>query len=136
MRRGIGGGFTLLELLIVVVIAGIAASLALMRYQRMVECQYRRVAVKTLRSILAAEKPYRLENDVFTNTFTALPVDDPNARELEHPIHYDISGTTDDVFSGTAAWVGHAKTLTLTYDPDDITGDPPGEELALGTWCP
>lgn len=131
-------GFTLLELLIVVIVIGTTAALAVPRYQRMMECNTKTMAVKTLRSILVAEKHYRMESGVFTTDWEQLPVDNPNGRSSEMPIAYSIAGTDPvaDQFVGRATWRG--EWVELRYDPSSLVTVPPlgvGESLDDSGWC-
>ncbi|MBI3318442.1 MAG: prepilin-type N-terminal cleavage/methylation domain-containing protein [Candidatus Omnitrophica bacterium] len=55
-------GFTLLELLVVVIVIGVLASVALPNYNRMIEKTRVRDAQGTLNMIFQAERVYRLDN--------------------------------------------------------------------------
>ena len=71
-------GFTLLELLVVVVIIGILASLAVPRFIKTIEKARVAEAKNILGEIRSAEFRYRLENTSYTTCLTVLDVDDPH----------------------------------------------------------
>ena len=136
-------GVTLLELLIVVVILGVVSSLAIMRWRgsspgfTFAECQYRRVAERTLRSMLSAERSYRQAELAFTDNLNNLPITDVNSRAAEDfPLAYDLVGTTATIFQGTARYTRRAGlAITLTYDAAR-PAEPRETLLGGATWCP
>jgi len=65
-------GFTLVELLIVIAILGILASIALLRYGPMFEKAKASQAYAVLSQIVSSEKRYFLENSAYTATITDL----------------------------------------------------------------
>lgn len=75
-------GLTLLELMIVIVIIGILASIGYVNYGRSVEKARGAEAYSVLSEIVAAEQAYYVENDSYTSdfsklaTFTASPTSD------------------------------------------------------------
>lgn len=71
-------GFTLLEILIVVVIVSILASLAIPRYQKSVEHAKGSEAIANLNILRGAELRYFGEYDVETNNLINLDVENPN----------------------------------------------------------
>ncbi|MBL7151163.1 MAG: prepilin-type N-terminal cleavage/methylation domain-containing protein, partial [Candidatus Omnitrophica bacterium] len=64
--------FTLVELLIVVIIIGILASIGIVQYGTVIEKSRSAEAYSVLANIVAAEKAYFVENDVYTATFSNL----------------------------------------------------------------
>ena len=70
-------GFTLLELLVVVLIIGILASIALPQYRRAVEKSRVATMIPLMKSIATAEEAYYLANGEYTVTATDLAVDLP-----------------------------------------------------------
>ncbi len=72
------GGFTLIELLVVVLIIGILAAIALPEYTKAVEKANATEAITMLRSLLTAEKAYKLANMGYTSDLTALDLQLPN----------------------------------------------------------
>ena len=137
-------GYTLLELLVVIVIFGILASLAMVQWSfsaakpGVVACQYKTRANNVLRAILAAEHSYRLGNGSFTNDLTKLPVSDVNARSAtDYPVTYNIGATTADVFDGQADYTSGGTTLTLMQlQYDAIRADEPRESIPVEAICP
>ena len=71
-------GFTLLELLIVIIILGILAALALPQYLRTIEKGRSSEAIIHLGMIRIAEINYYAEHRIYTDNFDALDIDDPN----------------------------------------------------------
>ena len=136
-------GFTLIELLIVVVMFGILAGAAVMRFgpnasgYTFAECQHKKIAEKTLRAILAAEKSYRRAEDKFTSVLTELPVSDVNGRSTtDNPVTYNISATTADLFDGSATYTKRASPLVmikLQYDAGKA--DEPRESKPVEISC-
>lgn len=75
--------FTLLELLIVIIILGILASIAMPRYLSSIEKSRDAEAYVHLSTIRIAELDYYAEFHTYTNNFDLLNVDNPN--NLEKP---------------------------------------------------
>lgn len=71
-------GFTLIEMVVVVLIVGILAGIALPRYNEVVERSRTTEAISTLGALLDAEKRYALEYDVYGGTFASLDVNITN----------------------------------------------------------
>ena len=84
MNRTRRSGFTLLELLIVVIIVGILASVALPQFGNMVRRARMSEARNMLGAILTAEALYYNEQGVFTNVMARLLVDLPAESANEH----------------------------------------------------
>ena len=73
----IKNGFTLLELLVVVLIIGILAAIALPQYKLAVEKTKSAEALTVLQSILRAQQNYYLANGVYTKLFSDLDISLP-----------------------------------------------------------
>ena len=71
-------GFTLIEIIIVVVILGILAALALPQYLKTVERSRGSEAIIHLGTIRTGEMNYYAENRAYTSDFELLDIDDPN----------------------------------------------------------
>jgi prepilin-type N-terminal cleavage/methylation domain-containing protein len=82
-------GFTLLELLIVVIVIGALASVALPQFSKMVKRARAAEAVSGLGAFSTAELVYYQERSTFTNTKADLPVD-----VNETNFTYTISGAS------------------------------------------
>lgn len=115
MRRNAHRGFTLLELLVVVIIIGILAAVALPQFGRATEKARQAEAMSLLGAIRTAELIYYQENSKFTNTTSELSADIPADTSLEHYFKYSISGADAADFKAKA-------TRKLTTD----TGKSPG----------
>ena len=104
MRRF--SGFTLMELLIVIVIVGILASVALPSFGKTIERTRVKDAQATLASVYSAERVYRLDqggygtlNDLIANRY----VTNPNAGNADWTFTIsDVSGSTSNTFTATA----------------------------------
>ena len=68
-------GFTIVELVVVVVIIGILASLALPQYIKTVERSRQSEALTNLAAIRGAQTRYYLENAIYAGNFTVLDID-------------------------------------------------------------
>ena len=80
-------GFSLLEIIVVIVIIGILASVALPRYNVFIEKSRSAEGIQILSAVLAAQRLYRLEevHGNFTNNITLLDIDANNTSLFEAP---------------------------------------------------
>lgn len=67
-------GFTLFEILLMIVIIGALASIAIPNYQKAIEKSRKVEASNTLASIWAAEKRYHLDFETYTNSTNNLDI--------------------------------------------------------------
>lgn len=102
-------GVTLLEVLVIIVIIGVLATLAVPNFERARERAFGKEAIVSLRLIAAAEKIYRLEQDYYYPDSTASPVDaisdintDLKLQIDENNWDYFISSTGPGNFTATA----------------------------------
>lgn len=79
LSKRIRVGFTLTEILIVVIIIGILATLALPTLVKTLEKAKLGEAASNLNLIRTGEKIYFLENSFFTNDIGSLNIEDPNS---------------------------------------------------------
>jgi prepilin-type N-terminal cleavage/methylation domain-containing protein len=72
MRATASAGFTLVELLIVVVIIGILAMIAIPKFQDTVGKANKSAMMSDLRNLTTAEEGYMFENDTYTSVLSAM----------------------------------------------------------------
>ena len=84
-------GFTLLELILVVIIITVLASIAVLRYGGVVEKARAAKAWSTLSDIVTAEKRYFLEGDSYTTTLTDLDIYDADPSDADDDFDYGFS---------------------------------------------
>ena len=127
MRRG----FTLLELVVVVIILGILATLGFTQYTKMVEKGRTAEAKMILGQIRTAEVAYNQQYGVWTTDITAIAIDSGIAAcDANHYFSYDTAvattGRATRCSAGGKAPQGAATlyTLTLTYDTGTFGGSP------------
>ncbi|MDD5614089.1 MAG: prepilin-type N-terminal cleavage/methylation domain-containing protein [Candidatus Omnitrophica bacterium] len=81
-------GFTLLEVLIVVIIVSILSTLVLVQYSKLIERQYGRNALALLRAIKSAQIGYYVYNETFTTDRSSL---DLSAGIFDADNYFDIT---------------------------------------------
>lgn len=100
-KRRSTSGFTLMELLIVVIIIGILATLALPQFPRAMERARQAEARTILGHIYQAERVYYAEQDKYTGTMGQLTANIPGSTSKENYFIYDVSGGGSN-FTATA----------------------------------
>ncbi|MCX5700822.1 MAG: prepilin-type N-terminal cleavage/methylation domain-containing protein [Candidatus Omnitrophica bacterium] len=101
-------GFTLIELIVVVIVIGILATMAIPQYLKATERALSAKAKNNLGLIAQAEKLYRAENDTYVAAGTAGEL---TTNGLQNYVELnDISGDT----KWTYAVTGDASTFTAT----------------------
>lgn len=118
-------GFTLLELIIVIVIVGVLAGIAFPQFFRVVEnsrVAEARIAVGAIRQ--GIERCYLMNSGSYAtcSTFPVLSLEDPGTTPNSH-FTYAISGTVISAFTVTSTrntrdGGSSANTLSLTCNPN------------------
>ncbi|HAZ11013.1 MAG TPA: hypothetical protein DCY56_07965 [Candidatus Omnitrophica bacterium] len=85
-------GFTLTELLIVVIIVGILAAFALPMFVKMLEKSKTDEATSNLNLIRTGQKSYFLQYNQFSLNITDLNIEDPNSASPRY-FYYDLDNT-------------------------------------------
>jgi len=123
-------GFTLLEIIIVIIIVGILASLALPRFLKTVEFSRANEGLAQLSSIRRAmERCYLFANTFGTNcdTFAELDVDDPGGQANAHFTYGIVTAATAFTITATRNAVdnGDGTSIITINDTGTKTGTGP-----------
>jgi len=116
-------GFTLTELLIVVVIIGVIAVLALPMLVKTIEKAKVGEAMSNLNLIRTGQKIYFLEYGGFSPDIDSLNIEDPNnpsSRYFSYSIDA-LADPTDDFTARAARGAGGAQPASSPYDDDEYT---------------
>lgn len=111
-------GFTLLEVLIVVIIIGVLAAIALPQYSATLEKSKSAEAATNVGSIRTALDRYWYQNGSITTTISNLDIDDPNNvtnKLYTYSITDDGTTATTRVYTVTATRVSGGNTYTVTW---------------------
>ena len=112
--KGYKIGFTLTELLIVVIIIGIVGTLALPMLVKTIEKAKLGEAGSNLNLIRTGEKIYFLEYATFTNDFTMLDIENPNTPTGRY-FDYTIPAANAGDFTARAQRRANAPSPYSTY---------------------
>jgi prepilin-type N-terminal cleavage/methylation domain-containing protein len=88
-----GAGFTIVELMIVVIIAGILSTMAVPRVSKSVENTKVNQGVAGMQSIWLAQRRYRLQHDKFCPSIKDLVEEgflDKRLKEMKDPFRFDV----------------------------------------------
>ncbi len=107
-------GFTLTEILIVVIIVGILATLALPMLVKTLEKAKLGEAASNLNLIRTGEKIYFLERSAFTDDIDSLNIENPNSTEKRY-FDYTIESANANDFTARAQRQSTAPSPYSTY---------------------
>jgi len=114
MKNRKNKGFTLIELMVVVIIVGILASVAVPIYRANIRKAMASEGAALLGSVLTAEKVYFAEHNTFTTTKSELGVDTIGNKYFTD---YTVSSADANGFTAETTGTGGAAgvTVTMTY---------------------
>lgn len=142
-------GFTLLELLIVVLIISILAGVALPQYKHAVNRARMTQVITAAKALAAAERRYYIENNVYTSNLEELDIQYPLSDDKKEALLGKIScymasinSAEDarvkcDVLSPRIIWqeyVGKSAFSCISYQTDNYAGDAICKQLTEVTW--
>jgi len=121
MKNNVTKGFTLIELMVVILIIGILAGISIPSFNQSMEYAREKEARVTLQLIYNAEKVYRLDKKAYTSAATtsdtawaplASYITNPNDTAQYYT--YTVTPATSSTFTATAVRNGNAsKTITI-----------------------
>jgi prepilin-type N-terminal cleavage/methylation domain-containing protein len=126
-------GFSLVEIIVVLVVIGVLSALALPRFQRAVEQSRADIAAANLRAIWAAEQLYWLDQRTYATDLTTLQgcgLLDPQIVQATSGYVYSLSQASSSTF--TAAAVRTGSTVWAGEFDVDQTGSITGSLSASG----
>jgi prepilin-type N-terminal cleavage/methylation domain-containing protein len=133
-------GFTLIELVTVLIVVGILTTLALPMFVKTMETTRAQEAVVALRQIRAAERIYRMQENFYYPHHTDHPAPETVIATINHDLrtlldtrtnrnwNYSVDANTSDTFTAAATRTsGRNSGETITIDQGGDMG---------GTWSP
>ena len=118
MRR-LSGGFTLVELLIVVVIIGILATIAIPKFAGTKEKAYLAAMKSDLRNLVVAQEAYYYDSTKYTSAVADLA---PLAFSVSADVTVTINAADQTGWDGKAVHGGATQTCTIWVGKDTGTG--------------
>jgi type IV pilus assembly protein PilE len=116
MRKNRKKGFTLIELMTVVIIVGILAAIAVPLYRGQVKRAMAAEGAALLGSVRTAERIYYAEHGVYTDDKTKLGVDTTGNKYFkDYTVTLSGGGTG---FTASTTGTGDAAGITVTIDQD------------------
>jgi len=122
-------GFTLIELMIVVVVIGVLAAIALPSYQDYVKRARRADAKSAVLAVQLAEEKWRANNSSYTDDMTNLGYDEANNQPSTDG-YYNVTVSSSDGTTYTINASINTTTAqsgddcgTFTFKQEDIDGD-------------
>ena len=114
-------GFTLLELIVVIIILGILATLGFSQYVKMVEKGRTAEAKTVLGQMRSANAAYFQEHGAYATALGDLAVDAPTSCTITHYFQYDINGGNArarrcSASGKTPNFTGTVYSISLTWD--------------------
>jgi len=119
-RKNRSKGFTLVELMVVVIIVGILAAVAVPIYRQNVKRAMASEGAALLGSVLTAERVYYAEHNTYTDDEAALGVETTGNKYFK-----DFTVTSDDLETGFIATTdgeGDADGITVTMTYTNASG--------------
>ncbi|MFH1128419.1 MAG: prepilin-type N-terminal cleavage/methylation domain-containing protein [Candidatus Omnitrophota bacterium] len=109
-------GFTLLELIIVIIIIGVLATLGFTQYTKVVEKGRAAEARAILGSLRTAERAYYLEYEAFTATLADLGIDAPAVCATTHYFSYACALATGTCTATRCIAGGKTPNAAVVYN--------------------
>ncbi len=132
-------GFTLLELIVVIIIIGILATLGFTQYSMLIEKGRTAEAKSILGTMRTAAEAYNMENGTYPSSISNIPVGAPTSCTSTHYFYYAVfisgsiggfSGPHASAYrctsGGKAPNAGTTYSIMLYFNPLGWTGDTPG----------
>ena len=106
--------FTLTELVVVVIILGIMATIAISNWQAPLEREYEANARAILGAVLRAEHNLFAYKGRFSSDWTAMAIDDPNNSDTAY--NYTLENVTDNTLLMRATRRNQVRGVTMDQD--------------------
>jgi type IV pilus assembly protein PilA len=134
IRKRLAGseGFTLIELMVVVMIIAVLIAIAIPSFLGFRKSAQDRSAQSEIRNVLLAEKAYWLENGDYTQTAAHITALEPNADVVGGPaagVYMDLNAASSDIVclsrtaeSGNTFSIWESSTAGTYYGATDLSG--------------